>query len=107
MAQPQAAPLARRAIACRRSPLITTRLALQRICSSPAFHVICSSLVVKTCSRAFVSGLTFVLMEVLVLLWKGCTEFVMAAWEWGCVFMPCSLPKQHKKTYSNKLEELL
>lgn len=104
---PQASPLMRRTAVGRRSPFITTRLALQRICNSPAFHVICSSLVVKTCSRAFVSGLTFVLMEVLVLLWKGCTEFVMAAWEWGCVFMPCSLPKQHKKTYSNKLEELL
>lgn len=71
MAAHQADRRARRPASGRHSPLITTRLALQRICSSPAIHDSCSSLVIKTRSCSFVAGFTFVLMLVLVLLWKG------------------------------------
>lgn len=60
-----------RAVVSSRSTHITTRLARQRMCSSPALQDSSSWLVVNVCSRALVSGFTFVLTLVLVLLWKG------------------------------------
>lgn len=69
---------ARRSI---RSALLTSStnlLARQRMCSSPALHDSSSWLVVNVCSRALVSGFTFVLTLVLVLLWKGWVARFMA-----------------------------
>ena len=71
MARDHATPRIRRPATGRRSPLITTRLALQQICSSPATQASVNWLVVSICSRALVSGLMFVLTAVRVLLWKG------------------------------------
>lgn len=62
-----------------RSTHITTRLARQRMCSSPALHDSSSWLVVNVCSRALVSWFTFVLTLVLVLAWKGWVLRFMAA----------------------------
>lgn len=67
-----------RAVASSRSTHITTRLARQRMCSSPALQDSSSWLVVNVCSRAIVSGFTFVLTAVLVLLWKGWVARFMA-----------------------------
>ena len=75
----EAHPLPLRAVARSRSTHITTRLARQRMCSSPAIHDSSSWLVVNVCSRALVSGFTLVLTLVLVLAWKGCVLRFMAA----------------------------
>lgn len=75
-----------RAVASSRSTHITTRLARQRMCSSPALHDSSSWLVVKVCSRALVSGFTLVLTLVLVLAWKGWVLRFMAA-PFGVVFV--------------------
>ena len=68
-----------RAVASSRPTHITTRLARQRMCSSPALHDSSSWLVVNVCSRALVSGFTLVLTLVLVLAWKGWVLRFMAA----------------------------
>lgn len=75
-----------RAVSSSRSTHITTRLARQRMCSSPALHDSSSWLVVNVCSRALVSGLTLVLTLVLVLVWKGWVLRFMAA-PFGVVFV--------------------
>ena len=75
-----------RADASSRSTHITTRLARQRMYSSPALHDSSSWLVVNVCSRALVSGFTLVLTLVLVLAWKGCVLRFMAA-PFGVVFV--------------------
>jgi len=75
-----------RAVASSRSTHITTRLARQRMCSSPAIHDSSSWLVVNVCSRALVSGFTLVLTLVLVLVWKGWVLRFMAA-PFGVVFV--------------------
>lgn len=67
-----------RAVASSRSTHITTRLARHRMCSSPALQDSSSWLVVNVCSRALVSGFTFVLTAALVLLWKGWVARFMA-----------------------------
>lgn len=75
-----------RVVANSRSTHITTRLARQRMCSSPALHDSSSWLVVNVCSRALVSGFTLVLTLVLVLAWKGWVLRCMAA-PFGVVFV--------------------
>lgn len=75
-----------RAVATSCSTHITTRLARQRMCSSPALHDSSSWLVVNVCSRALVSGFTLVLTLVLVLAWKGWVLKFMAA-PFGVVFV--------------------
>lgn len=75
-----------RAVATSRSTHITTWLARQRMCSSPALHDNSSWLVVNVCSRALVSGFTLVLTLVLVLAWKGWVLRFMAT-PFGVVFV--------------------
>lgn len=75
----QSLPRPPRAATSSRSTHITTRLARQRMCSSPALHDSSSWLVVNVCSRTLVSGFTLVLTLVLVLAWKGCVLRFMAA----------------------------
>ena len=79
MTRYEAHPLPLRAVASSRSTHITTRLARQRMYSSPALQASSSWLVVNVCSRALVSGFTLVLTLVLVLAWKGCVLRFMAA----------------------------
>lgn len=86
MAPRQAIPRPPRTVTSSRSTHITTRLARQRMCSSPALHDSSNWLVVNVCSRALVSGFTLVLTLVLVLAWKGCVLRLMAT-PFGVVFV--------------------
>lgn len=69
-----------------RSTHITTRLARQRMYSSPALQASSNWLVVNVCCRALVSGFTLVLALVRVLTWKGCVLRFMAA-SFGVLFV--------------------
>lgn len=92
MPQSQAIRRPPRAVSSSRSTHITTRLARQRMCSSPALHDSSSWLVVNVCSRALVSGSTFVLTLVLVLAWKGWVlRFMAAPFVWVFVCMAAML----------------
>ncbi len=83
-----------------------TQVERKRIRSSPHSQNNSNWLVVNSCVSAPVCGSRLRETEVRVLEWRSLPGRAIGL-VGRFVFMPCSLPKQHKKTYSNKLEELL